>query len=192
MQKENQEKESTRIKTVKELESLKKSYENLVDENNDLCDKDCQDVFTKIYVNEDVAESGVTISEDTPGHLCVSCEKRFRTNRDLERHIDTNHVQVECSFSDRIFRNKNIMEKHTETCIALGVSKVECDTCGKTFASWGMGKHKSRCHARQKELECAKCGLLINDIQTLKSHMVQNAHKIGNGMEAHHKNDYII
>lgn len=65
-----------------------------------LTDKD--EATDEVEVIDAIKKSNVQMDKETSGHLCLTCDKRFRTNRDLENHIEVKHVVQECSLCIKI------------------------------------------------------------------------------------------
>ena len=140
---------------LKEKEAVSQSLEDQSDENS-------EDIS--------VVEEVVTMRNNTSGHTCTICNKRFNTNDDLEKHIKEKHTESECPFCCLMFSNNNKLKHHINNCIQNETANVKCNNCNQTFTNSGIKRHNPQCH-NKKEVVCKECGMIANSKDEIKKHM---------------------
>ena len=150
------------VKSNNNLEAKLKEKEAVIQSLEDQSAENSEDIS--------VVEEVVTMRNNTSGHSCTICNKRFNTNDDLEKHIKEKHTESECPFCSLMFANNNKLKGHNNNCIQNGTAKVKCNNCNQMFTSLGIKKHKQECHYK-KEVVCKECGMLANSNDKIKKHM---------------------
>ena len=114
-------------KLVKEKQYIKVEVENQKAIIMSLKEKiKADDVIedTEEAEEEDNAEIQVMMGDNSSGHKCTICNRRFSTNEDLERHIKDKHTENECPFCNNIFPNNDKLKGHVNNCIKNGTTMV--------------------------------------------------------------------
>ena len=81
---------------------------------------------------------------------CVYCKKNFNTKFNLNRHLETVHLQnsdviFECKTCKKIFRRKDKLQKHEKIHLIVELKRI-CEVCKKEFQSDdGLEAHKISC-----------------------------------------------
>ena len=120
--------------------------------------------------------SKASMSKATSGHLCVTCDRTFNTNRDLERHMDakhTQHFEKECPFCSQSYTNMQNLVNHIDKCMDSSRIIKQCPSCTKSFAEEAMKMHmeKGKCKPKAKTIVCSVCGLICTSENNLKRHI---------------------
>ncbi|GAB0100286.1 hypothetical protein DMENIID0001_162990 [Sergentomyia squamirostris] len=117
------------------------------------------------------------MSPEEKKHICSTCGRAFALATILVQHVRRAHenscVNV-CDICAKVFRCKNLFEKHVQEHSAGGLPRVPCEICGKTFKHQiALRKHKYR-HNTSGSLECAVCGHVAPNRQALLEHIKYN------------------
>ena len=145
-----------------------------------------QDVCESLNINTDkaadndlqvseVIKDPVLMNKNTSGHMCVTCEQRFKTNTHLERHMDLKHTEQECFLRNKMFTTDQEYETHIDQCTKELVNlrmKVKCTQCSKRFTKQDLKKHV----CNEPEQVCPECGLIGKNKEAMKEH-INNEHK---------------
>ena len=186
-------------KKKKMLKDLEKVKENLNSKNNKL--QSTTDALTKENnelkaanstlqtllealdkqdkdVDEVEVVKSVTLNKDTSGHLCVTCDKRFLSNNNLERHIEEKHDVHECPMCDEICTNKKELERHVGNCMNDILVMETCQQCKKRLSKPALRRHKrnKECQKNNAQINCNECGMICDNISDLNNH-VNNEHE---------------
>lgn len=102
---------------------------------------------------------------------CSICQKRFLTQRDLDRHVATHKNDPDNS----------------------GNEKVPCDVCNKVLTKRRLEDHKIRFHSKYSEnYSCKNCGRKFVHLADLDSHLSTDCSSNGNGGDNNIKPHEII
>ena len=99
------------------------------------------------------------MNKNTSGHMCVTCEQRFKTNAHLERHMDLKHSVHECFMCHKIVAMDQEYETQIGQCtleMASSRMKVKCTQCNKRFTKQDLKKHV----CKEWEQVCPECGMI--------------------------------
>ncbi|XP_065566492.1 PR domain zinc finger protein 5-like isoform X1 [Artemia franciscana] len=103
---------------------------------------------------------------------CGDCGKRFATERKVTRHLAV-HQQFLCPFCNKMFRYNHVMRRHIRTCHASTSDTLYlCPGCDKTFGCPDQMKRHMLVHNTedQKKFACDMCPMRFNYSHTLKRH----------------------
>ena len=84
---------------------------------------------------EDVEEQREAPGEgDTTGHnmnkdsgnKCTACDRIFKTNQDLENHMNAKHSQKHCVLCDKVCTSETDLMRHHNQCLLKSISTVSC------------------------------------------------------------------
>ena len=92
-----------------------------------------------------------------PGNKCVSCNKKFVTASDLEKHMHAKHEQKECPVCDKKILDKKSLILHMEKCLNLKSNKVI-----------------------KESIICKQCNMIYDTMEELWSHIKEEHTKIAN------------
>ena len=98
----------------------------------------------------DTPEPEVMMNKETPFHKCNACNKDFKKDTDLEKHIRAKHTEVKCTYCDKICDNESKMIEHHKECVHIGEANSRCEKCDKLFTYQGLKRHKQNCHKAKK------------------------------------------
>ena len=131
-------------------------------------EKDDDDEDKEVEVTE--VRKTVKMDKNTSGHLCVSCDKRFKSNGDLEKHIKSKHDVPECPLCEKIFVNKKTLETHVDNCMKDLLVMEPCKECDKRFTKPGLRRHinKGECQKKAEKHTCGECGMICTNATELK------------------------
>ena len=154
----------------KEKAKLKKSFEELTEEHNNLAKEKNNieiDLQTKTFllkekiallVKNGIQEDEVVVVEETSqespnnsmkkslsGTLCLICDRKFVSEHDLENHMAAKH------------------EKN-----------VKCPSCKRNFSKDALKRHtdKSKCSPKHVTFVCSDCKMECDDYEDLKQHKI--------------------
>ena len=129
-------------------------------------------------------------------HRCNACDKLFRTNKDLDNHVQAKHKEVpagvsyHCKICSNEFNTKKDIETHKKSCM-----QHICLTCGEIFnASTELQKHKGECAVIDNlhYFPCDPCKVVFQSHNDIMEHMSQihltEAQRTGQGL-AKYNND---
>ena len=116
----------------------------------------------------EVEEVASQLSEE-PVHECNACNRKFKTNPDLERHIQAKHTEYPCTYCDKLFSSEAALARHHAACEGLGPANSRCNKCNKNFTTQGLKRHDPTCHGSNK-FECTPCGEIFKSSNELKKH----------------------
>ena len=121
--------EKDKSKLTKDNEALRINNDAMARKNNELeiAHKALQDVCESLNINTDkaadndvqvaeVIKDPVLMNKNTSGHMCVTCEQRFKTNAHLERHMDLKHTEHQCFMRHKMFTTDKEYETHIGQC----------------------------------------------------------------------------
>ena len=156
--------ENEKIKQEQNLDELRESYNNILKEKSNLeIEVNTKDFVIKALkkVSETQEKGDVEVVEVSPGtsrvemdknnsgSFCNFCDKGFRNNRDLERHIEAKHENTEqsagyeCTLCGDGFSIEKDLSNHVLKCIR-SFAIVQCPSCKDNFAKGAMKKHKQK------------------------------------------------
>ena len=118
-----------------------------------------------------VDTSRVNMNKDSNETKCNACNTSFVTSKQLDKHIEEKHNQKDCNFCEKTFPNKNQLKKHMDRCVEYGNTTANCNKCQKTVTRFGLKNHIERCHGKQDNFSCPKCGQKGSSINKIKKHM---------------------
>ena len=183
-EKENKDMKKTIENQRKIVHKLKQNYKKSIEENHELKTKvdeqedNIQHLKEQCGIDDDETQeveiSGArnSMSRNSSGHLCVTCDQTFTTNNGLEKHIEDKHTELWCDHCGNLFRNKAELNKHMENCDELGMEAVECKKCNKKMVKWGSKKHK--CQPPKEVIACNTCEEFSKPWRMLKSVLQMN------------------
>ena len=153
----------------KDLEELRSSNNEILKQKNnleienstkDFIIKEIKKVMESKEQNEEEivvlseGNSGVQMDKNLSGNICNFCEKSFRNNRDLDRHIQDKHERTEshsegyeCTLCGDGFTREAEFNNHVLQCIKRTIHIVQCPSCKNNFATGALKKHiqKGKC-----------------------------------------------
>ena len=165
--------------------NLTKSFKNHVREFHEnptifSCDE-CQKTFTR---DKFLRKHIKRIHEGIPMNIfCeeVGCGKAFETTKELSRHIDIKHKEIEKSICDicaKEFYTKIALKGHMKNVHERsmnGIKQFQCDfeNCSQSFDRPGLlRKHKKLDHIGDKtNFQCHQCDMGYNRKSSLDNHI---------------------
>ena len=162
---------------LKELENIREINGKLNKENSDLTikmktkEKLVESLQEALGIEdaEDEVEDVVSPNNEEPSHECNACNRQFKTNPDLERHIQAKHVEYPCTYCDKVFSREAALVQHHAVCDGLRPANSRCNKCNKIFTTQGLTRHLPTCHDNKK-LECSPCGEIFKSLDEVKKH----------------------
>ena len=125
-----------------------------------------------IFVRELVLTmQSVNMSKESTEYRCQACDKIFRADSDLERHIRDKHTESECPMCDKKFSSAKHADEHI--CMEGDIVAQICDKsyCKKEFiSSAALAKHMKSSHYGHQRSVCQKCGEIINLNEGVNKH----------------------
>ena len=103
-------------------------------------------------------------------YKCHICEKDFASNRNLKKHIETEHEQLikyQCNLCDKTYNNEGSFDFHMSS--YHGGIKHNCDFCKKTFKN--LRAHMRVVHQKIKKHKCGSCNMAFHYPKDLKMHV---------------------
>ena len=99
-------------KQTKEVKSLQEKNSNFNIKNKGLerqlhqKDKEIEEMKEALGGEEEVEEVSIelaaTMNKETSGNKCNACDKSYKTNKDLDNHVEVKHTEKTCSYCDKI------------------------------------------------------------------------------------------
>ena len=156
-------------KLEKDFDDLRESYNKTKKLNNELEISNSTKEFIireikKVRENKDseddevieVSEgsSNVQMDKNSSGNWCNFCERSFKHNRDLERHINDKHDEhddhsgdYECTLCGEGFIIESEYNTHVLKCIKTNITISKCPSCKENFPKGALKKHikKGKC-----------------------------------------------
>ena len=149
--------EKDKGKLTKDNESLRINNDAMAKKNNEMetANKVLQDICESLNINTDkaadnyvqvakVRKNPVLMNKNTSGHMCVTCEQRFKTNAHLERHMELKHTVHECCMCNKMFTTDQEYERHISQCVKEMMNvrmKVKCTQCSTLFTKQDLKRH---------------------------------------------------
>ena len=152
---------------TKDNESLRINNDAMIKKNNEMetANKVLQDICESLETDKaadnnvqvaEVRKNPVLMNKNTSGHMCVTCEQRFKTNAHLERHMDLKHTVHKCFMCNKMFTTDQEYEMHIGQCTKEMVNlrmKVKCTQCSTRFTKQDLKKHV----CNEREQVCPEC-----------------------------------
>lgn len=140
-----------------------------------ICDS-CGKEFT-LGVAHDTSQTS-TGTEPAKRHFCDHCDKSYKHNRDLRKHLRTHHG-VESNppenYSPTQFSTTQATGQQTQTEPQTVPSKLTCDLCKKMFRGpFELRRHIHTVHENKRPYKCSHCSKLFRDAYELKRHSVSH------------------
>ena len=129
------------------------------------------DVVADVHHEENIIR--VTMNKETPIQKCLACDKVFKANSDLEKHIRDKHTEPNCHMCDKKFSTKKQVEEHICSNTNSEVVPQVCKKtyCQKEFVSTAaLNKHIKSNHFGNQRSVCHKCEEILSN-NDLKKHM---------------------
>ncbi|GAB0100288.1 transcription factor grauzone-like [Sergentomyia squamirostris] len=135
----------------------------------------CPQTFAQLFALK--AHMITHMAPEEKKHICATCGRAFALATILVQHVRRVHenacVNV-CEICAKVFRSKNLFEKHVQEHSAGGLPRVPCNICGKTFKhKIAMQRHRYR-HDTSGSLECHICQRTAPNRQALLEHIKYN------------------
>ena len=167
-------------KNTKEVKRLQEVNRGLNERNNDveiqLTEKDKEIKEMKEALGGDdndqeaVIEQLAGMNKETSGNKCNACGKSFRTNSDLDKHVDAKHTEKTCTYCDKVCNNEQELVRHHQDCVDQGVATVKCDNCQQVFTSFALKRHNPNCHGKKEDHDCPECGEMFSSNNNMRKH----------------------
>ena len=109
------------------------------------------------------------MNKESTGHPCNACDKTFRQDKDLEKHMEAKHTEKHCTYCDKNVTNEQELVQHMKECVDFGVKTTLCNKCKKNFTNFGLKRHMNSCQGKP-EFDCPECGQVFNSPVHVKSH----------------------
>ena len=89
-------------------------------------------------------EGVIDIAEEEESHICNACGTSYKSNKELEEHMDVDHV-VNCSKCRTTFKSQDDIYAHANKCSEV-IEPLICEKCNRELISKdGLKKHMGRC-----------------------------------------------
>ena len=121
-------------------------------------------------------EQVVTMNKETSGNKCNACGNSFRTNHDLDKHVNSKHTEKTCTYCDKVCKNEQDLVRHHKDCVDQGIANIKCKSCQQVFTNFALKRHQPNCHGSTKEYDCPECGMIFSSNNHMKKHY-DNNHK---------------
>ena len=119
---------------------------------------------------------------------CTKCAKLYKHNKDLVRHIRTNHdkIGLKCDKCPYVAHSKSRLNEHNRkhenerpTVIKPEKIKHPCEKCGEEFRTkMKLALHVGAAHfSPDEKYPCHLCGLEANSKRVLKNHIIDHMKK---------------
>ncbi len=138
--------------------------------------------------NMEYTDDGNMIIEDASKnkgfvYVCKHCERRFKSETQLNRHVSIHSQATVYKCSDCEFNTKNFDKMKTHAQTHVEETPMKCELCDFTALSSRSLKSHMKRHANdqrfvQQPLEqykCNLCGYVCHHLPSLKSHMWRHA-----------------
>ena len=114
--------------------------------------------------------STVNMNKDTP--MCLTCDRGFVTNHDLERHMEDVHSDCDCTLCGKGFPNKGSLISHIKKCAEKRVTVVQCPSCKENFTKGALKKHtnKGKCKESTAIFVCSVCNMYGKSDEDVRKH----------------------
>ena len=152
------------------IRSLKETY-GIDDEEHDMQEEIEEDPEDTEEVPENRGTSTASMDNDTSGNKCIACNKTYKTNKDLENHMNAKHTQKQCVLCDKICASETELVRHHTHCLQQGINTVVCSKCNKNFTSFGLRRHKTQCKGLEAQFECSDCGKAGKSKEEIRKHI---------------------
>lgn len=161
-------------KTQDSMLMHKKLQHTPVEERKYFCEK-CPKRFALAHAL--TAHMITHMAPEEKKHICETCGQAFALATILVQHIkrvhENAHVRV-CEICAKVFRCKNIFEKHVLEHKNQLKPTIPCTVCGKMFSYLvAMQRHRRR-HNTSGSLECPICQRVAANQQALQEHIKHN------------------
>jgi len=108
---------------------------------------------------------------------CDSCDKTFKTSKNLKEHIYKMHTAklMECDFCDKTFKRTSHLKLHLKK-IHKNSTDHTCQICNRSFGvRQSLDKHMSYVHGIQDEYTCKICQMKFQQKQAgdFKKHLIE-------------------
>ena len=127
-------------------------------------------VTTAQVINQEPMQS-VDMSKESTERRCQACDKIFKAESDLERHIRDKHTKSECPMCSEKFSSAKQANDHI--CMEGDIVPQICDKayCKKEFVSTAtLAKHMKSSHFGSQRSVCQKCGEIVNTNEGINKH----------------------
>lgn len=143
---------------------------NLTQSSNILmiCDHCCKE-FT-LALAPDTSHSGIS---DTPKrHFCDHCEKSYKHNRDLRKHMRTHHgIENSTHSLGSSYTSTSGQSASFQQETPTSNPKMVCNQCKKMFRGpFELRRHIHTVHENKRPYKCPECSKLFRDAYELKRH----------------------
>ena len=100
---------------------------------------------------------------------CPSCTKMFRDKQILERHTRTHQTKnnsfLKCSYCKKEFLSKQILESHQKRRKTCQMESVPCTKCHNIFPSEDLLNRHKKEHNCQKLVTCKNCNNPVGELR---------------------------
>jgi len=126
----------------------------------------CDERFTKkgdLDVHKLTTHSGENL------HFCSVCQKCFRNQKNLRRHMNIHSSKYMCNECGNCFRSNRELTVHGR--VHSGEKPFECAVCSKRFTRAALLAQHRRTHSGEKPYKCHMCDKAFSQAGTLNTHM---------------------
>ena len=89
--------------------------------------------------------------------MCVTCDKKFRSNADLEKHMEDKHTQPECRVCQRFFTGRQELSQHMKIHENTILACSECPLVAYQDQEQAKN-HPHKLHVSTNHSVCTNCG----------------------------------
>ena len=113
----------------------------------------------------------VTMNNESTVQKYLACDKEFKAQGDLEKHLRDRHTEVNCQMCDKKLSTKKEVDEHICSDNQVVPQKCEKSYCQKEFVSTAtLKQHMKEAHFGQQRSVCNKCGEVLNRNDSVKKH----------------------
>ena len=83
------------------------------------------------------SEESVSVIKETFPNKCNACSKIFKTNQNLDTHIESNHTEKQWNYCNLACSNEKNLGEHLTVFSEIGIANMNCKNCRQDFTKQG-------------------------------------------------------
>ena len=139
-------------KCLKSFSYLKRFSAHQLKGNCDLKTFNCTQCGVKLVSAKCLKQHCITVHEK-PLFKCAECSKIFPTEKTANKHFISDHIQHECKFCKKLFKNANTLRSHVYMCNVKKSDMVEKSTENNQNKETDLTKAEEIKKQQDKEIE---------------------------------------